>query len=143
MRLTADPADPAFHSRVPAFLAQTRVQHTVLVGLETSAGGKAPAVSWILALNPIILAIFIVEVVAQMFALHSAFLFNAMQTFTKSAYKAPEVLVETAGQSMEQALHAEVPSLHLKICELRGLLVPVLQRAALFTQSFPKESPTT
>ena len=143
MRLTADPADPAFRTRVPAFLAQPRVQHTVLVGLETSAGGKAHAVAWIFTLNPIILASFIVEVAAQVFALRSAILFNATQSFTESSYKGPEALVETASQSMEQALHAEGPSLHQKIRELRGLLVPVLQRAALFTQPIPKESPST
>jgi len=71
------------------------------------------------------------------------FIVNAMQPFTKSKHKTNEALVETAGQSMAQALHAEVPSLHQKIRELRGLLVPVLQRAALFTQPFPKESPST
>jgi hypothetical protein len=94
------------------------------MGLETSAGVKAHAVAWILAHR-------------------SAFLFNAMQTFTESEHKATEALVETAGQSMEQVLHAEVPSLRQEIRELSGLLVPVLQGAAQFTQPFPKESPST
>jgi polyhydroxyalkanoate synthesis regulator protein len=143
MRHTADPADPAFRSRVTTFLAQTRLQRRVLMGLETSAGVKAHAVAWILALNQIVLAIFVVEVAAQMFAHRSAFLFNAMQTFTESEHKATEALVETAGQSMEQVLHAEVPSLRQEIRELSGLLVPVLQGAAQFTQPFPKESPST
>ena len=82
MRHTAVPAESSFRSRVTAFLAQARVQHTVLaiiivnavlMGLETSAGVMAQAGTWILALDRIILAIFVVEIAARIYAHRGAF----------------------------------------------------------------------
>jgi voltage-gated sodium channel len=82
MHHTADSADFTFRSRVSALLAQTRVQHTVLaiiivnavlMGLETSAGVMTLAGAWILALDRIILAIFVVEIVARIYAHRGGF----------------------------------------------------------------------
>ena len=82
MHHTADPAGSKFRSRVAAFLAQARVQHTVLaiiivnavlMGLETSAGVMAQAGAGILALDRIILAIFVVEIAARIYAHRGAF----------------------------------------------------------------------
>jgi voltage-gated sodium channel len=82
MRHTEVPADATFRSRATAFLAQARVQHTVLViiivnavlmGLETSAGVMAQAGALILALDRIILVIFVVEIAARIYAHRTAF----------------------------------------------------------------------
>jgi voltage-gated sodium channel len=82
MRLAAHDTPPDLRTRLIAWLARPRVQqavltliiiNAVLMGLETSAGVMAQAGGWILTLDRLILAVFVVEIVLRIYAHRGAF----------------------------------------------------------------------
>jgi voltage-gated sodium channel len=82
MRLAAHDTPPDLRARLIAWLARPRVQqavltliiiNAVLMGLETSAGVMAQAGGWILTLDRLILAVFVVEIVLRIYAHRGAF----------------------------------------------------------------------
>jgi voltage-gated sodium channel len=82
------PSDP--RSRLSTWLAKPLVQHAVLalivvnailMGLETSSGVMARAGHWILALDQLILAIFVVEILLRIVAHRGAFFRDTWSLF--------------------------------------------------------------
>jgi voltage-gated sodium channel len=90
MRLAAHETPPDPRARLSAWLANPRVQQFVLaliivnaalMGLETSAGVMAQAGRWILALDRVILGLFVVEILLRIYAHRSAFFRDPWSVF--------------------------------------------------------------
>ena len=90
MRLAAHETPPDPRARLSAWLANPRVQQFVLaliivnaalMGLETSAGVMAQAGRWILALDRVILGVFVVEILLRIYAHRSAFFRDPWSVF--------------------------------------------------------------
>ncbi|MDM7949834.1 ion transporter [Hydrogenophaga sp.] len=90
MRLAAHETPPDPRARLSAWLANPRVQQFVLaliivnaalMGLETSAGVMAQAGHWILALDRVILGVFVVEILLRIYAHRSAFFRDPWSVF--------------------------------------------------------------
>ncbi|MEX1165599.1 MAG: ion transporter, partial [Hydrogenophaga sp.] len=89
MRLAAHPTSD-LRTRVSGWLSRPRVQHTVLalivvnallMGLETAPPVMARFGGWILALDQLILAVFVVEILLRIFAHRGAFFKDAWSLF--------------------------------------------------------------
>ena len=90
MRLAAHETPPDPRARLSAWLANPRVQQFVLaliivnaalMGLETSAGVMAQAGRWLLALDRVILGVFVVEILLRIYAHRSAFFRDPWSVF--------------------------------------------------------------
>jgi voltage-gated sodium channel len=90
MRLAAHETPTDLRARLSAWLASPRVQQFVLaliivnaalMGLETSAGVMAQAGRWILALDRVILGVFVVEILVRIYAHRSAFFRDPWSVF--------------------------------------------------------------
>jgi voltage-gated sodium channel len=90
MRLAAHETPPDPRARLSAWLADPRVQQFVLaliivnaalMGLETSAGVMAQAGRWLLALDRVILGVFVVEILLRIYAHRSAFFRDPWSVF--------------------------------------------------------------
>ena len=90
MRLAAHDTPSELRTRLSQWLARPNVQHAVLalivlnavlMGLETSSGVMSRAGHWILALDQIVLAIFVVEIALRIYAHRSAFFKDTWSLF--------------------------------------------------------------
>lgn len=90
MRLAAHDTPSELRARLGQWLARPNVQHAVLalivinavlMGLETSSSVMSRAGHWILALDQIVLAIFVVEIALRIYAHRSAFFKDTWSLF--------------------------------------------------------------
>ena len=90
MRLAAHEYPSDLRTRVGAWLARPRVQQAVLIlivinavimGLETSASAMAQAGVWLLAVDKVILAVFVVEILLRIYAHRGAFFKDPWSVF--------------------------------------------------------------
>ena len=90
MRLAAIENPSDLRARVGAWLARPRVQQAVLIlivinavlmGLETSASVMAQAGDWLLAVDKVILAVFVVEILLRIYAHRGAFFKDPWSVF--------------------------------------------------------------